>query len=154
VQAVDTAGKPTDTNTVFQEDHTTLIGAAQDRMLDQAMPRDGAFISWLIMAQQTTAFTLADTILNKIVCKGSTLDYKLYAKDIRAEMYDDEWLDPSQAGAGLYYLDWTDGWLNNALIASTQQVEFDVNNPSGTNQDSLLFFTRRVIAPAAAAAKG
>ena len=139
-----------DTHTVFQEDHTVLIGAAQDRMLDNAMPRDGAFLHWLMMAQAGATFTLADTILNKLVLRGSTVDYKLYAKDIRQEMYDDEWLDPGVAGAGLYFVDWTNGFLQNSLIASTLQAEFDVNNPSGANADSLLIFTRRLFAPAPA----
>ncbi len=143
-----------DTNVVFQEDHTVQIGAAQDRMLDPAMPRDGAFTNWLILTQQSTALTLADTILNKLVLRASTADYKLYAKDIRQNMIDDEWTDPSDSAAGMYFVDWTDGFFQNSLIASTLQAEFDVNNPSGANQDSLLTYTRRVFAPAPAAKKG
>jgi hypothetical protein len=154
VQWVDKrADQAGDTNTVFQEDHKVTIGSAQDRMLDPAMPRDGAFLSWLIMGQQSAANTLADTLLNKLVLRASTADFKLYYQDIRQAMYDDEWLDPSQAGAGLFFLDWTDGFFNNALIASTLQAEFDVSNPSGSNNDSLLTFTRRLFAPAPAQTK-
>jgi hypothetical protein len=124
-----------------------LIGAAQKRMLDNAMPQDGTFDSWLIMQEQSAQLTLAQTILNRVTVTGPTILYDKYLPDIQQQMLDDEWVDPAQSFAGLGFIDWTDGVLANAISASQLQTQFDVNNPSGSNLDDLLIYTRRVYSP-------
>ena len=136
-----------DTVALYQEDHVQLIGAAQRRMQDFGMPQDGTFDSWLVMQEQSAAATLADTLINKITVRGPTILFDKYFNDIRQQMYDDEWLDPSQSGAGLLFIDWTDSVLANAINASQLSITFDVNNPSGSNLDDLFIYTRRVYQP-------
>lgn len=136
-----------DTFVRFQEDHVFLIGAAQKRALDTAMPLDGSFESILYLQEQSTSLTLADTLLNRVTMSGSTLDYDFYAQDILQQMYDDEWLDPSQTGAGIRFIDFTDGLVGGAVPAGDLQIQLDVNNPSGMNQDDLLVYTRRLMSP-------
>jgi len=141
---------PGDTNVLFQEDHELLIGAAVKRQLDPGMPKDGAFLNWLLLSQQSAANTLADTLLNRLTVQGNPIDFDKFAQDIRQQMLDDEWLDPSQNAAGMHFIDWADGVLGNSLIASSLDTKFDVNNPSGANADSLLIYTRRLFVPAPA----
>jgi hypothetical protein len=136
-----------DTLVMYQEDHVMLIGAPQRRALDNALPQDGTFDQWLIMQEEGAYQELADTILNRLTVTGPTVLYDKYLDDIRQQMYDDEWLDPAQNGAGLSFIDWTDGVLANAIPASQLSVQFDVANPSGSNQDDLLIYTRRVYSP-------
>jgi hypothetical protein len=141
---------PGDTVVRFSEDHVFLIAAGQKRALDQAMPQDGAFESWLIMAEQSPALTLSDALLNKVDVNGNPIIFSKYAQDIRQQMLDDEWIDPAQPATGLYFIDWTDSVLQNTITAGTLQTRFDVNNVSGANNDDLLIMTRRVFAPAPA----
>lgn len=136
-----------DTLVRYQEDHLALIAATQKRMLDEAMPQDGSFESWTILAQQSAAATLADTLLNRVTISGPTLDYDKYGQDIRQDMLDNEWIDPSQTAAGMYHLDFTDGTVSNTVPAGGLQTQLDVNNVSGANLDNLLVFTRRVFSP-------
>jgi hypothetical protein len=136
-----------DTLALYQEDHVLLIGAAQKRLLDVALPQDGTFDQWLLLQEQSTALTLADSILNKLTVTGPTILYEKYLYDIRQQMLDDEFLDPSQTPYGLVFIDWTDGVLANAISAAQLSVQFDVNNPSGANQDDLDIYTRRVYSP-------
>ncbi len=140
---------PGDTSVLFQESHIALIAATNKRMLDEAMPQDdGLFMSWQILAQASAAYTLSDALLNRIVVSGPTLDFDKYAQDIRQTMLDDEWLDPSQAAAGCYFIDFTDGSVQaNTVQARGLQAYFDVNNVSGANLDNLGFFTRRIFVP-------
>lgn len=137
-----------DTNVLFQEDHTFLIAATQERAFDQAMPQDGAFLDWLILAEQSEADTLSDGLLARVTVDGSPITFDKYAQDIRQAMYDDEWLDPSQSGTGVYFIDFTDGSVGNSVIAASLQTQLKVINVSGANLDDLLISTRRVFAPA------
>jgi hypothetical protein len=142
---------PGDTAVLYQESHVALIAATNKRMLDEAMPQDGAFMSWQICAEQSSALTLADTLLNRIVAAGPTLDFDKYAQDIRQTMLDDEWLDPSQTSAGYFFIDFTDGAVQaNTVPGGTIQTYFDVNNVSGANADDLNISTRRVFQPSPA----
>ena len=143
----DRVAVPGDTVTRYQESHEVLIAAAQKRMQDPAMPQDGAFESISILAEQGAALTVADTLLNRVTISGPTLDFDKYSGDIRQCMYDDEWLNPAQTAAGMYFIDFTDGALTNTVQANGLQFQFDVNNPSGANLDSLDVFTRRVFPP-------
>ncbi|SRR5579883_685012 len=136
-----------DTLVRFQEDHIFLIPAANKRALDNAMPLDGSFESILYLAEQNTSQTLADTILNRVQMAGSTLDYDLYANDIRQNMFDDEWLDPSQSAAGHFFIDFTDGLVGGSVPAGDLQIQLDLNNPSGSNLDQLRVYTRRLFSP-------
>ncbi len=137
-----------DTGVLFQESHEAFIAATNSRMLDEAMPQDGSFLSWQILAQSGASETLADTLLNRVVISGPTIDFDNYAKDIRQTMLDDEWLDPSQSAAGHYFIDFTDGAVQaNTVPAGSIQTYFDVNNVSGANADQLLISTRRVFQP-------
>jgi hypothetical protein len=139
-----------DTNVLFHEDHTFLIAATQKRAFDQAMPQDGAFLSWLFLAEQSAQYTLSDGLFNRLQVDGTPISYDKYAPDIRQQMLDDEWLDPSQTATGMYFIDWTDSSLGNSVLASSLQTRFDVTNVSGANLDDLLVSTRRVFAPAQA----
>lgn len=134
----------TDTVPLFQDSHEMLIAATQTRALDAAMPQDGAFTSWLILAEQGASSTLADTLLNRVTLQSQTLNFDEYALDIRQKMLDDEWLDPAQSGVGQFFIDFTNGLLQNSNTATGLSAQFDLNNVSGANADMLEFYTRRV----------
>jgi hypothetical protein len=136
-----------DTLVRFQEDHVFFIQQANKRALDNGMPLDGNFESILYLAEQGASLTLADTILNRVTMAGSTLDYDQYAQDIRQQMIDDEWLDPSQSAAGHFFIDFTDGLVGGAVPAGDLQIQLDVNNPSGASLDDLRVYTRRLFQP-------
>lgn len=147
----DRLGLNGDTNVLYQEEHIQLIAAAQDRMLDPAMPQSGAFTNWLIMAEAAaSAYTLSDTILSKVRAASATFNFEEYADDIRQKMLDDEWIDPAETATGLFFIDWTNGTLNNANPAAGIQLDMKVANPTGANQDQLRIFTRRFYPPIAA----
>lgn len=144
---------PGDTSVLYQESHALLIPATNKRMLDEAMPQDGQFMSWQFLTEASAQQNLADTLLNRIVSAGPTLDLDLYAQDIRQRMLDDEWIDPSTTATGVYFIDFTDGAVQaNTIAAGSLQTYYDVNNVSGANLDDILVSTRRVIAPVPAAA--
>ena len=110
-------------------------------------------MSWQITSQLDVAATLSDNLLNQVVIDGPTIDYNLYANDIRQSMLDDEWLDPAQDGTGMHLIDFTDGAVQaNTVPAGSIDLYYDVNNVSGANLDTLSVFTRRVYAPAPAKA--
>ena len=131
---------------LFQEDHSLLIQAAMTRLNDPGMPNTGEFLSWLVMGLQGTSYTLSDAILNRVTAQSQTWDFDEFAQDIRADMYECQWLDPSQNAAGLYMIDQTEGIIQNRNPAPGMLKWFDVNNPSGASLDQLLIFTRRVYA--------
>jgi hypothetical protein len=145
--ADDRVGLTGDTAVRFQEDHVFLIAATQARAFDQAIPQDGAFESWLIMAEQSAQATLSNSLLVRVQVDGTPISYDKYAQDIQQKMLDDEWIDPSQSFTGQYFIDWTDSVLQNTIQAGTLQTRFQVNNVSGANLDDLLIYTRRVFAP-------
>jgi hypothetical protein len=147
----DRLGLTGDTNVLYQEDHVQLIGAAQQRMLDYAMPQSGNFTQWLLMTETAaSAYTLADTVLLRVTAASGSFNFDEYSQDIRQKMLDDEWLDPSQSAAGLYFIDWTNGTLNNSNPAAGINAQYQVLNPSGSNNDQLRFYTRRWYPPVAA----
>ncbi len=131
---------------VVQEDHTTLIPAANTRFVDPTLPKDGAFTQWLIMSELGAQHTLTDTILNKLdISAPNTLAFSEYANDIRQRMLDDEWIDPATTATGLHFVDFTDGSQEfNSILAPGLLAQFDVANPSGANLDSLHIYTRRL----------
>jgi hypothetical protein len=129
---------------LFQEDHIIQIGAANTRLNDPALPQDGAFLSWDIFGEQTTAFTLSDALLNRLTVFGPTFSFDEFAQDIRQKMYDDEWIYPGVNAAGLYHIDMTNGVVQNANPAAGLMPIISVNNPSGSYQDQLRMFTRRI----------
>jgi hypothetical protein len=144
----DRLGLAGDTNVLYQEEHIALIGAAQARMLDPAMPQSGAFTNWLVLAESGgSANTLNANILQRLTATASTFNFDEYAQDIQQKMLDDEWYDPSTALTGQYFIDWTNGTLNNANPAAGIALQFQVANPSGSNLDQLRIFTRRIYAP-------
>jgi hypothetical protein len=137
-----------DTNLLVQEEHYALIAAAQERMIDPAMPQSGAFLSWFIMPESGgNAYTLSDAILEKLTAAGSTFNYEMYASDIRQAMLDNGFIDPAQTATGLYYVDFGEGLLKNSNPAPGITAQFRVLNPSGVNQDQLRIFTRRFYPP-------
>jgi hypothetical protein len=137
-----------DTNLLVQEEHYALIAAAQERMIDPAMPQSGAFVSWLIMPESGgSANTLSDAILVKLTAAGSTFNYEMYAPDIRQAMLDNGFIDPAQTATGLYYVDFGEGLLKNSNPAPGIAAQFRVLNPSGVNLDQLRIFTRRFYPP-------
>lgn len=137
-----------DTIVLFQEDHVRQIPASNTRMLDEAMPRDGGFLDWTILSEQSTNYTLSDSLFNKLTLDGPAITYEKYSDDILAQMLFDGWLNPAQSGTGVRYIDFTDGLLTGAVDAATLQAQFDVTNVSGANEDDLLIFTRRAFYPA------
>jgi hypothetical protein len=147
----DRLGLAGDTNVLYQEEHIALIGAAQQRMLDAAMPQSGAFTNWMVLAEGGgSAYNLLSTILQRITATASTFNFDEYAQDIQQKMLDDEWYDPSTTLTGQYFIDWTNGTLNNANPAAGIALQFQVANPSGSNLDQLRIFTRRFYPPVAA----
>lgn len=136
-----------DTMVLFQEDHIRLIPANNTRMLDEAMPRDGAFMDWLILSEQGADETLSDSLFNKLRLDGPGLSYLKYSDDILAQMILDSWLDPAQSGTGMRYIDFTDGSTVASIDAATLQAQFDVTNVSGANLDQLRIVTRRLFLP-------
>lgn len=137
---------PQDTVPILQADHDLQIAAAQTRMLDPAMPTDGLFTSWLIMAEQnTTSKTLSQALLNRVTARGSSFNFDEYANDIQQVMIDEGFYDPSQSLTGQYFIDWTKGGLLNSNPAAGILLQLDVNNPSGSNLDQLRIYTRRLM---------
>jgi hypothetical protein len=133
-----------DTVPLVQDDHDLLIAATQTRALDAGWPQDGAVTQMLVLAEQGTYRTLADTLLNRITIQSPTLNFDEYALDIRQKMYDDEWWDPAQTGVGQFFIDFTEGILQNSNGAAGMAIQWDVNNVSGANLDQLKVYTRRV----------
>jgi hypothetical protein len=128
-----------------QEDHELLIQAPQWRLVDAAMPADGAFTSWLVMAEQgQPGLVLSDSILNKIEMQGGDINFDCHWMEIRQAMIDEGFYDPSQTMTGQFFIDWTKGLLQNSNRAALLQHRFSVNNPSGAGLDQLRIYTRRV----------
>jgi hypothetical protein len=140
----DRLGLAADTIPLVQEDHDLLITAAQTRLVDPGMPQDGSFTSWLVLAKQGVQQTLADALLNRVTIVAPSLSLDQYAQDIKQQMYDDGWYDPSQSGVGQFFMDFTNGLLQNSNPALGMAAKFDVSNPSGAALDKLSFYTRRV----------
>lgn len=136
-----------DTYVRYQEDHIRLIDASQERALDNAMPRSGNFESWLIMGEESTAQTLSDALFGKLDVEGSTLVYSKYAQDMRQQMIDEEYFDPSQTLTGLYYVDFTDGLVQGTINAAPLLIQMKITNVSGANLDQLRIMTRRLFQP-------
>jgi hypothetical protein len=135
----------TDTIPLVQEDHYALIMAAQEEFVDAAMPQDGAFTTWLILAQQGgPEFVLSNALLNRLRIQGTGLNYRENGFEIQQAMLDNGFYDPSQSLVGQYHLDWTKGLLGNSNAAAGLQAQFSVNNPSGAGLDRLRVYTRRV----------
>lgn len=142
-----------DTITVFQEDHDFQIPAANKRALDLAMPKDGGFLEWNLLALNTTNETYSDAILNKLRINGDSLDFEKYSPDIRQQMFNDGGWSPLQTATGRYRIDFTDHLIGGNIAAALLSFYFDVNNPGGANQDTLRFVTRRVFPPVGYAPK-
>ena len=143
--ADDRLALPYDTTPIVQEDHLDIIQAANTEHVDQAMPNDGLFTSWLILEQAgSPTFQLADTLLNKLTLRGSTINFQEYKKDITQEMLDSGLWSTAQATTGQDFIDFMHGTLANSNPAPGLQHLIDVNNPSGAGLDRLLIYTRRV----------
>lgn len=136
---------PATTVALFQESHVVPIFGANARLVDQQLPQDGAFLQWLVMAEQNQpGYELSDAILQRLTIQGPTYSFDEYPQDIRQRMYDDSWIDPSQNAAGLYMMDMTEGVIQNANPAAQLVPWFNVLNPSGPGLDQLSVYTRRV----------
>jgi len=130
---------------LVQEDHVIPIGAANTRLFDPALPADGAFVRWHILAEQNQpAYALSDALLNRITLAGPTFFFDEFAQDIRQDMYDGEWINPSANAAGSYLIDFAEGVLQNSNPAAGIQSQISVNNPSGAFLDQLRLYTRRI----------
>jgi hypothetical protein len=140
----DRLGLTGDTVPLVQEDHDMLIATTQTRAADYAMPQDGAFTSWLILAEASAARTLSSALLNRVTVTGPTINFDEYSNDIQQKMLDDAWFDADQSMTGQYFIDFTNGILLNSNPASGVAALFDVNNVSGANLDQLRIYTRRV----------
>ncbi|MGA9071866.1 MAG: hypothetical protein WB424_16505 [Terracidiphilus sp.] len=132
------------TYALYQEDHDLMIPSANTRLSDTGLPEDGAFLTWQILAEQSSSFFLSDALLNRLTVQGPTYNFDEFYQDIRAKMYDDEWLAASANAAGLFFIDMTNGLIRNSNLANSLSVQYNVNNPSGSYQDKLKIFTRRV----------
>ena len=141
---VDLGSSGVDSLELYQEDHETLIQAASDEFIDGAMPNDGLFLTWLLMAEQGSAHVLSDAILERMEISSPTLGFKESWKAIRQSMIDSAFYDPSTNMAGQFFLDWTKGYLQNSNAAAGMQTQMGVNNPSGTGLDRFRTYTRRV----------
>lgn len=136
---------PFDTTPLVQEDHLDIIQAANTEHVDQSMPNDGAFVSWLILQQQgSPTFQLANTLINKIILRGADINFWENLADMQQKMLDDGLWDASQSFTGQIFLDFMHGLLANSNRAAGLQHTIDVNNPSGAGLDRLLIYTRRI----------
>lgn len=136
---------PFDTTPLVQEDHLDIIQAANTEHVDQSMPNDGNFTSWLILQQAgSPTFQLANTLVNKIILRGADINFWENLADMQQKMLNDGLWDPSQSFTGQIFLDFTHGLLANSNRAAGLQHTIDVNNPSGAGLDRLLIYTRRV----------
>jgi hypothetical protein len=133
-----------DTVPLVQEDHDFLIPTTQTRAADYALPQDGSFTSWLIMAELGPMRQLTNTLLNRVTITAPTLNFDEYVNDIQQSMLDNDWWDAAQSMTGQYFFDFTHGLLLNSNPASGVSALFDVNNVSGANLDQFRFYTRRV----------
>lgn len=140
-------GTTGDTLVLYQEDHEMLLPATTTRQVDEVMPQNGAFLSWLILQEASAARTLSNALLNRVTIQAPTLSYDQYAGDIYQDMLDNGWIDAAQSQTGQLFIDFTGGYLANIVPAGGIQAEFDVNNVSGANLDLLRFATRRVLGP-------
>lgn len=136
-----------DTYTLFQEDHDYLIPATALRQLDLAMPQDGAFLGWEVMALATAQESPSDSLFGKLRINGDAIDYEKYAQDIRQDNYDNGDVQVGTTPTGLYYVDFADGLVGGSISAGGLQFNYDVTNVSGANQDKLRFYTRRLFQP-------
>jgi hypothetical protein len=137
-----------DTNVIYQEEHTQLIGAAQNRMLDPGMQQSGSYTNWLILAESLgSQYVLSDAIFQRLIASSGSFNFDEYAQDIRQSMLDNEWIDPSTVATGMFFFDWTEGTLNNANPAAGITAQWQVANPSGSNLDQLRIYTRRFYQP-------
>jgi hypothetical protein len=143
-----------DTYTLFQEDHDLIIQAAAQRQLDAAMPQDGAFLSVMYLTVTTAQQNQADTILQQVTLNGDAIDYQEYAQDIRQQMIDDGWFNPSVTPTGIYFLDFTDGLIGGSINASTLQARYQIANPGGAGLDTVRVATRRLFSPVGYTAAG
>jgi hypothetical protein len=139
-----------DTVPLKQEDHYALIQAAYEEFVDPGMPQDGAFESWLILAQQgSPSLALSDALINRIKLQSGQINFKQNWQAIRQQMFDDGWYDPAQNAVGQFFIDFTNGSLRNTNQAAGLLQQFSVNNPSGAGLDRLRIYTRRVFGLAA-----
>jgi len=136
-----------DTLVRYQEDHMLLIPATQERALDEAMPNDGAFESWLFLQEQGVQDSLTNNLLQRVTVDSPTLSYDKWAPDIYQDMLDNGLIDASQNQSGQLFIDFTNGILANTVAAGPIQAYYQVTNVSGANLDDLRIFTRRVFAP-------
>lgn len=136
---------PSDTIPIRQEDHELFITAQTERLVDTAMPPDGAFTQWLILAQLGgPEWAQSDALLNRIEAEGTELLLKEYWQDNRIAMMNSGFFDPSQVLTGIFFYDWTHGrTLANSNAAAGLLHRFSVNNPSGAYLDRLRIYTRR-----------
>lgn len=145
-------GLSSDTIPLVQEDHYSLIQAANEEFVDQAMPNDGFFNQWLILAQQGgPTWQLSDALLNRMEIRGASLNFRQWYEDLRQSMFDEGFYDPNQNAIGQFLIDWTHGVLANSNAAAGLQHLISINNPSGAGLDRLRIYTRRFfpLAPAA-----
>jgi hypothetical protein len=143
-----------DTYVPFQQDHIALIPAAQQRMIDLAMPADGSMLTLMMLAETTAQRNLSDVILQYLTLKENALDYYFSAQDIRQAMFDQAILDPSQTATGVYYVDFSNrepggnGLISGGVALSDLMNQIQCLNPGGANLDDFMVHTFRAFAPA------
>lgn len=134
-----------DTIPLVQEDHVGYIAQANERWVDQALPRGGRFTEILYMAQAgQPGAQLSNSILQRVHMEGPDLNLRLDALDIQQDMLDNLRYDPSTTLTGLYALNFYQGNLANAKAARGLSHRIAVLNPSGSGNDALKIYTRRV----------
>lgn len=136
-----------DTLVRYQEDHVLQIGATNERQLDEAMPQDGAFESWLFLQEQSAALTLSNNLLQRVTLSSPALSLDLWAPDIYQQMLDNGLIDASQNQTGMLFIDFTLGMLANTVPAGGIQMYSQVTNVSGAYLDDVRVMTRRVFSP-------
>ena len=132
-----------DTVPLIQEDHIMQIDSTFDRKVDKSMPNDGNFLQWLILAEQSTNQTLANTLLNKLTVNGVNGVVEEYAQDIQTRMLSDGWWGVPEPVTGCYFIDWVNGNNANSNPAVGLSTQWDVNLVSAANQDQFRIYTRR-----------
>lgn len=142
-----------DTYVVVESDHEYYIAGPNSRTEDKNMPQDGSLLDLLVLGQHgnnaSAAVVLANDVLNRVTISGANCDLDMYDDDLHQFMYDANLIDPAQDITGQYLVSFvSEGMLSKVVPAAGLSAIWDLANPSGSGNDSLLISPRRLFAPA------
>jgi hypothetical protein len=143
-----------DTYEIREIEKEFLIPGASRELTDDTWESDGDVLDFIFSTQTGSTGAAAgpvyaDTILNRIVVESDTSDFNLERDELHQMLYDYDEIDTAQAFTGVHHINFvTSGMLSKCPRAASCVVKYDVNNPSGSNLDSINVITRRKFKPA------